>query len=124
MKVQKGLQGRKVHRESRGHRVLRVLINANVMADTLTLINSDWEEGRIIFQTGSNSTVSRNARVATLIVPEITEDVKDFGIVLVYFKTREEFTSEPNVWTELPYSILAFGNSFSYNVTYSYKAGR
>lgn len=45
-------------------------------------------------------------------------------MVMVYFKTFEEnFSSEPTLWTELPYSLAAFGSSFSYNFKYSYKAG-
>lgn len=102
--------------------------NANVVADTVTLSNADWEEGSIDFRTEpepgeAQSSVSRDARVAHLNVPEITGEIDDFGMVLVYFKTTAELGGEPEVWTELPYSILAFEDTFTYNLTSSYEVG-
>lgn len=97
--------------------------NANVQSDSVTLSNSDWESGRIYFQTASNSSISRSARIATLDVPAISEEIKSSGLVKVYFKTIEGFGNEPSVWTSLPYSILAFGSEYSYNLNYSYDTG-
>lgn len=97
--------------------------NANVVADTVTLSNSDWETGRYYFQTSSNSSLSRSARIATMEVSEITEEIHESGMVQVYFKTIEGFGGSPSQWTPLPYSVLAFGSEYSYNLNYAYKTG-
>lgn len=95
--------------------------NANVVSDTVTLENADWETGRIYFQTSSNSSISRSALEATLNVPEITSEIVEGGMVQVYFKTIEGFGREPSAWTPLPYRALAFGSEYFYNLTYTYK---
>lgn len=97
--------------------------NANVVSDTLTLVDADWEDGRYYFQTSSNSSLSRAARIATLEIPEITEEIYHLGMVQVYFKTISGFGGEPNLWTPLPYQILAFGGEFYYNLNYTYDVG-
>lgn len=97
--------------------------NANVQSDSTTLSDSDWETGRIYFQTSPNSSISRAALVATLDVPAITEEIKSSGMVKVYFKTIDGFGADPTIWTALPYSIMAFGGDYTYNITYTYDTG-
>lgn len=97
--------------------------NANVVSDTLTVSDASWESGRIYFQTSSNGSLSRAARVHTIEIGEITEEIYNFGMVQVYFKTIEGFGSSSQVWTPLPYEILAFGGEFYYNLNYTYDVG-
>jgi hypothetical protein len=93
------------------------------VADTVTLSNADWESGRFYFQTSSTGSLSRAARVATLNVSEITQEIHELGMVQVYFKTLEGFGGTATTWTPLPHSVLAFGSEYTYNLNYTYKQG-
>jgi len=54
--------------------------------------------------------VSTNFKVATLSIPEITQDVIDRGLVMVY----AELPGEGATWSALPYSYRAAGPVYSY----------
>lgn len=97
--------------------------NANVVSDTTTVSDEDWEEGNIYFQTSPTSSLSRSALIDTLEVPEITQEIYDGGKVQVYLKTISSHLGDDHLWTPLPHEILAFGGEYYYNFTFKYDVG-
>lgn len=98
--------------------------NANVMSDTLTVTDADWEEGRIYFNTSPTSSQSRVALLDTLDVPELTEDIFQAGDVQVYLKKPSSTFGDPVKWTPLPHEVLSFDAEFYYNFNYTYETGQ
>lgn len=60
--------------------------NANVVSDSVTITDSDWQRGWYDFRTSPTSTLSREALVDTLEVSALTQSIYNSGMALVYFK--------------------------------------
>ena len=97
--------------------------NANVTSDSVTVTDSDWQQGWFEYQTG-NSQVSRPALVDTLEVSALTESIYKSGMVIVYFKNVDPDFGVSKEWIELPFEFLSFNNEFYYNMRYTYQAGQ
>lgn len=92
--------------------------NANVVSDSVTLSDEDWNAGRIYFNPSPNTTISKRALQDTLEISEITEEIDDGGNVHVYVKNNT--TSR---WTALPFKRLSFSGEFYYNIVFEYDVG-
>jgi hypothetical protein len=97
--------------------------NANVVAAVVELSNADWVAGSYVYQDRTNGSTSRSARVATLDVPEITQEIYDLGMVHVYLKVPEFLGGSPVAWAPLHYQYLAFGSAYYINIAFAFDVG-
>lgn len=90
--------------------------NANVVADTLTLTNTDWLWNSILWvQTTPSGASGYSTRYVDLTIPAITEDILNSGQVSVYMENAPSFT--PGAWVSLP---LEFSFT-SYSINYKFE---
>jgi hypothetical protein len=97
--------------------------NANVVAAVADVTNADWGTGSYVYRHGQGTNTSRSARVVELAVPEITQEIYDFGMVHVFLKVPDTLSGPPASWAPLPYQYLAFGGGYYYNLAYTYSVG-
>jgi len=97
--------------------------NANVVGAVVELTDADWGNGTYVYRNGPNATTSRGARVVTLAVPQITQEIFDLGMVHVFLKVPESLGAPPVAWAPLPYQFLAFGDAYHYNIAFTYNVG-
>lgn len=97
--------------------------NANVVAAVVGLTNADWFNGSYVYEDRPGLNTSRVARVATLALPQITQDIHDLGMVHVYLKVPNTLGGSPVSWAPLHYQFLAFGGAYSFNIAFAYDVG-
>lgn len=95
------------------------LNTASVVTDTITLTDSMYDDSIWNVPVGSGPFAPFNARVATIIAPEITQAIAVNGLVLVYVNadTSADSTDE---WMPLPFSV---GTLYLQTFTYAYAPG-
>lgn len=76
-----------------------------IIAKTITLTNTDYVNGTysVMTTTGNLQMNSILARVATIDDPDITQDVMDNGMVLVYMRVPVNSSFSNYMWTGLPF---------------------
>jgi hypothetical protein len=97
--------------------------NANVIVKTITLEQSDYENGNIAYLVGSNNSLSRNAKVALVEDSDIILDIVENGLVLAYWKAPLSLGATPSQWRSLPEKFLAFGSVYFINYVSGYQEG-
>ncbi len=81
--------------------------NANVKTGVVTLTANDWLCcEHYSFNASETTSYSGVARYVNLDIPEITEDIHMYGLVLVYFTPY----INNNSWASLPYSLEVLVN--------------
>jgi hypothetical protein len=97
--------------------------NPNVFVKTITLEHSEFENGVIAYRFGSNSTLTRNAKVALVEDIDITLEIVENGLVLSYWKAPLSLVGTPSQWRSLPEKFLAFGSVYFINYVSGYQEG-
>jgi hypothetical protein len=97
--------------------------NANVIVKTVTLQNSDYENGFVSYTLWGNSSLIRNAKVALIPDEDITQDIMENGVVLSYWKTPVNVNTTPTQWRGLPEKFLNFTGVYFINYTSGYQEG-
>lgn len=95
------------------------LNSPSVVTDTVTLIDSMYNDSVWTVLLGSNPNVLFNARVATIAATAITPAIAANGLVLVYMNIAVSPDSAAQ-WMPLPYSV---GTLYLQTFTYAYSAG-
>lgn len=87
--------------------------NANIQSGTVILNNEDWEwlGIRYWFFT-SEAAINKFTRSAELTIPEISQDIYDNGLVLVYLKVQQSYRPLPIIWDRGDYNTHI---EFEYN---------
>jgi hypothetical protein len=94
-----------------------------IISKTVVLTNSEYVNGTYGVMTTTNNT-SLNAifaKVATIDVPEITQDVLDNGMVLVYMRVPLNASFSNSMWTGLPFHYQGLEGSVTvYHRNYNF----
>lgn len=95
--------------------------NANVVADTLTLTDSDWIYNSIFWLgTGPGASSGYISRYADLAVPALTQDILYAGEIRVYMEHAPSAT--PGAMTSLP--LIFSHTSYTRNYFYELSVGQ
>ena len=89
--------------------------NANVLTGTLAPTNAEWLwSSGYSFQTAEGSWTTYFTRYVEIPVEELTADFLTTGLVLMFFEPM----IDSGKWVPLPFSFLAFGLDYYFNVVF------
>ena len=97
---------------------------ATVESGSFSLENGDYENSYFSITTGPVSAFGRSAKVATIEIPAITEQVFNEGLILVYMKIPVGLTTTATQWTQVPFEILSFEGDYLINFASAYEIGK
>lgn len=98
--------------------------NANVISNTVTLTNANYQNNYWTITTGSSSSLGVGAKYASVSVTAITTAIFNTGTVLVYLKVPNGLTSDLTAWSLLPFSLKSFDGSYFISLKCNYEIGK
>ena len=95
---------------------------ANILSGTFTVAPTAYTNGFWHFPI-AGGTQANPAKVATVPVPAITNEILTNGAVLVYLRTPSTPVGAPDHWTLLPFHQGGFGGGYLVSIKAAVRAG-